>query len=199
MKKVYNVGINDADYAIDKRETVGYINGKRKQKLVWSCPYYQAWKNMLARCYSDLLHQKCPTYNHVVCCEEWHLFSNFKRWMEQQDWKGKQLDKDLLVKGNNLYSPETCIFVSRVVNTFMTDSGTIRGEYLIGVNLHKRNGKFQSRCNNPFSGKKEHLGLFYTEEEAHDAWRRRKHELACQLAELQTDERVANALRVRYK
>lgn len=47
-------------------------------------------------------------------CEEWLTFSNFKRWMEQQDYEGKALDKDLLVSQNKTYSSETCVFVPRI-------------------------------------------------------------------------------------
>lgn len=49
---VFNVGINDADYTVSKFENLGMVNGVRKNKVVWLCPYYIVWKNMLARCYA---------------------------------------------------------------------------------------------------------------------------------------------------
>ena len=124
---------------------------------------------------------------------------SFRAWMMQQDWEGKQLDKDILVPGNKMYSPDTCVFVGGVVNGFLTDSAAARGEWPLGVHWHERKQKFQSMCCNPFTKKQETLGLFHCPNKAHLAWKARKHELACQLADLQTDERVAEALRTRYK
>src|SRR5690606_1832927 len=126
-KLVCGVGVNDADYAIQKFETIGYVDGKQKQKLVWGCPYYRTWANMIERCYSDKTQNKNPTYKGCSVSEEWLTFSVFKNWMEKQDWEGNQLDKDLLFEGNRLYSPETCVFVSPMVNKFIIDRGAARG------------------------------------------------------------------------
>ena len=197
-KLVYGVGINDADYVVEKRETIGYVNGVRKKKLVWVCPYYLAWKNMLKRCYSAKYQERQPTYKGCSVSEEWLRFSNFKRWMEKQDWEGLQLDKDLLFEGNKVYSKETCVFVTRGVNLFTTESGESRGECLIGVYWNKGAGKFMSMCRNPLTKKQEHLGYFTCEKEAHQEWLKRKLELAHLVAAEQTDERVAKALIERY-
>ena len=195
---VFGVGINDADYVVKKMETTGYVNGVRKQRLVWTCPYYRVWLNMLQRCYSTKFQEKHPTYEGCSVSEEWLRFSNFRAWMVVQDWEGKQLDKDLLFEGNKVYSKETCVFVTRSVNIFTTDRGASRGEWSIGVNWHKGVNKFVAQVNNPFSKKKEHLGYFTFEPEAHQAWLNRKLELAHLLAAEQTDERVGKALIERY-
>lgn len=187
-KLVCGVGINDADYAVRPR-----VNGKQVM-----CPFYQVWGHMLQRCYSEKYQSRQPTYIGCYVCDEWLTFSNFKSWMMMQDWQGKQLDKDLLVNGNKVYSPENCVLVSGITNSFTTDRGAFRGEWPIGVSFHERNGKFEAHCNNPFTKKLEHLGCFSYPEQAHLAWKKRKHELACRLAELQTDERASNALRTRY-
>lgn len=195
---VYGVGINDADYVVERREENGYVDGKRKRRLIWFCPYYQTWKNMLQRCYSAKYQDKRPTYKGCTVSEEWLLFSSFRSWMEKQDWEDKQLDKDLLVEGNKVYSEDTCVFVTRMVNTFTIDCSAARGEWLIGVAWNKRASKFESQCRNPFTKKRGHLGLFTCEQEAHEAWLKRKLELAYELAEIQTDSRVAEALINRY-
>lgn len=187
-KLVKGIGINDANYTVKPR-----VNGKQV-----TCPFYQVWVDMLERCYSAKKHSEKPTYIGCTVCDEWLKFSNFKKWMEIQNWQAKQLDKDLLRKGNKVYSPEVCVFVDGMTNSFTVDSGATRGEWPIGVCFHRRHGKFVSYCSNPFTGKSEHLGCFTCPEQAHLAWKRRKHELACQLADLQTDERVAAALRLRY-
>lgn len=197
-KLVYGVGINDAGYDVQKFETIGYAGGKQKKKRVWVCPYYSRWVDMLKRCYSAKLQDRCPTYKDSTVSDEWLTFSVFKGWMEKQNWKGNQLDKDLLFEGNKLYSAETCVFVTQTVNKFTTDRGNDRGEWLIGVGWHKSKEKFQSRCSNPFTNKREHLGSFTCEQEAHEIWLKRKLELAHELAAIQTDPRVAKALIDRY-
>lgn len=195
---VHGVGVNDADYVTEKKETIGYVNGKQKQKLVWICPYYRVWRSMLERCYSTKYQENRPTYKGCSVSEDWLTFSVFKSWMEAQDWEGKQLDKDLLFVGNKAYSAETCVFVTQMVNKFANGNGAIRGEWLIGVCWNKERGKFQSSCHNPFTKKPESLGYFTCELEAHEAWLKRKIELAHELAAIQTDERVAEALINRY-
>lgn len=197
-KLVYGVGINDADYVVQEFETIGYVNGKQKRKLVWECPYYSVWMSMLVRCYSDKFQERRPTYKGCSVSEEWLTFSVFKRWMEQQDWVGKQLDKDLLFSGNKVYSAETCVFVEGVVNLFTIDRGASRGEWPIGVCWNKKEEKFVARCSNPFTKKSEYLGYFDCPQEAHKAWLKRKLELAHELAAEQTDSRVAKALVDRY-
>lgn len=186
-KLVYGVGINDADYVICTT-----INGKQLH-----CPYYQKWQNMLARCYSKKLHTKYPTYVGCEVSEEWKTFSNFKAWMENQDWEGKQLDKDILIPNNKLYSRDTCVFVDSAVNTFLVDCSSARGKFLLGVNWLKQRKKFQALCGDG-NGKQVHLGLFADELEAHLAWKAYKHERACKLADEQTDSRIAEALRSRF-
>ena len=78
--------------------------------------YYRRWYSMLYRCYSG----KYPSYKGTVVCEEWLIFSNFRKWMKEQekhiDLNNRQLDKDVLLPGSNVYSPETCHFVTPEVN-----------------------------------------------------------------------------------
>lgn len=187
-KLIYGVGIKDVDYVVQPT-----INGK-----IVSCKIYLTWASMLQRCYNIKYQSRQPTYIGCTVCSDWFMLSNFKQWMDGQDWQDKQLDKDILFKGNKVYSPETCVFVSGYLNKFTTDSGAIRGDYPIGVSWDENRSKFMARCNNPISNKTEHLGRFACPNQAHQAWRKRKHELACQLAELQDDPRVAAALRTRY-
>ncbi len=181
-KKVCGVGINDADYC---------VQGKGKVK----CPYYIKWSSMLVRCYGKIT---SAWYEDCWICEEWLIFSNFRAWMETQDWEGKHLDKDLLVTGNKVYSPATCVFVDMSVNSFVTDCAASRGDCPIGTHWRKSSGRFRAYCNNPFNGKRMNLGTFDDMYLAHKAWQAKKHEYACQLAELQEDPRVADALRQRY-
>lgn len=187
-KPIYGVGVNDADYYTQKR-----VNGK-----FVSCRFYKTWQDMLKRCYYKKYQEERPTYKGCSVCDEWLVFSNFRNWMENQYWYMMELDKDLLFKGNKVYSPETCIFVSRQLNSFTKEHDATKRDYPVGVKLHKQSGKFQSRCNNPFTAKREHLGYFDCAKEAHKAWKARKHELACHWADIVGDERLKHALRNRY-
>src|SRR3990167_62339 len=175
------------------------LRGNGKKITTWRCPFYTRWVGMLERGYSLKFKDKAPTYKDCTVCEEWLTFSSFKAWMEQQDWEGKQLDKDLLVRGNKLYSPETCVFISRQVNNFLIERDFDRGDYLIGVSWYKAYSKFMANCSNPFTKKRENLGYFSTEAQAHEAWLSRKLEFAYQLAAIQVDERVSSALISRYE
>ena len=191
VKLVYGVGVNDANYVVAPS-----VAGKRTV-----CPYYQTWKNMLQRCYSPKFHLLQHTYMSCVVCDEWLLFSNFKKWMEAQDWVGKQLDKDILFEGNKEYSPEACVFVSRVVNMFLVNCSNPTGKYMVGVTVAKRSGKFNAigrEWRSSGRNKTIYLGGFESELEAHLAWKQYKHDLAIQLADEQTDERIAEALRTRF-
>lgn len=159
--------------------------------------HYQAWHSMMQRAYSSKFHDKQNTYRGVTVCDEWHNFQVFAKWFEENypnDGSSYDIDKDLKIIGNKVYSTETCMFVSRVVNGFATDHGSARGDCLIGVYFCKSRRKFQSYCNDPSSGGRVFLGWFSDETLAHLAWRKRKSEFAYELAMIQDREEVKQAL-----
>ena len=129
----YGVGVNDANY-------ITHI--KKNNKLIWACPFYIKWYDMLKRCYSLKYHKVSPTYIGCSVCPEWRYFSKFRLWMELQNWKGMELDKDLLVKGNQVYSPDTCCFIPNSINSLFS-SGTKKNNLDLpkGVTL-TANGKY---------------------------------------------------------
>lgn len=118
--------------------------------------------------------------------------------METQDWEGKALDKDLLLDGNKLYSPETCIFISKEVNSFLTDKKSNVGEHPLGVTYHTRFKKFTAQVWET-NGQRKHLGYFDTPEAAAETYKAAKWEIAQRLARKQTDKRVADAILKRYE
>ena len=197
-KLVCGVGVNDLGYRVHVREDVTKDGGKRIRKTVFQCKYYEAWKSMLVRCYDKKYLERKPSYTGTNVCSEWLSATAFKKWMEKQDWQGKCLDKDIIVPRSKLYSPETCAFVLQATNLFVIANDACRGDYPIGVDLFKDTGKYRAQCGNPFTGKQEHLGYFSTPEEAHEVWRKRKHELAQLVAATESDSRVVEALKKRY-
>lgn len=184
-KKLYGVGINDADYIVKPE-----ING-----IATCCPYYQAWKNMMKRAFSDKFKDTHPTYKYCSVVNDWLVFSNFRRWMEKQDWEGKQLDKDILIPNNKEYGPTACIFVSAAINSLLNDSASIRGKYPQGVYFHKDAMKYHSRCN--VNGKAKSLGLFSTIADAQIAYLKFKSKLVIDVAisdEVMLNKVLHNAL-----
>ncbi len=194
IKYVYGVGVNDAGCTV-----TGNVRTETGQIKRWVCPFYSTWQSMLERGYSVKFKERHPTYHDVSVCAEWHLFSTFKAWMKSQPYEGLQLDKDILVVGNKIYSPNTCVFVSHMVNSFVVEGTASRGTYKIGVNWHSGKKHFVAQCTNPFTSKQKTLGIYKTEEAAHQAWLARKLEHAEALAAIQSDQRVAAALINRYK
>ena len=118
-KLIYGVGVNDLPYRTQVKEELPKNGGKRIRKTVFLCKYYVAWKNMLQRCYGKKYLERKPSYTGTSVCREWLYATEFKKWMEQQDWQGKCLDKDIIVPGSKLYSPETCAFVLQATNSFV--------------------------------------------------------------------------------
>lgn len=107
---------------------------------------YRAWTSMLCRCYNDNFKLKKPTYKDVTCCNEWLIYDNFYEWIHGQENFDKwlngnkwELDKDILVKGNKIYSPSTCCLVPRSINLLFVKSDKRRGNLPIGVSYNKEN------------------------------------------------------------
>lgn len=199
-KLVLGVGINNSDYVTQRYEDLGYTgDGKRLRKRVWVCPFYECWRGMLTRCYSSVYHKKKPTYIECRVLPEWHYFMTFRAWMSQQDWEGKELDKDLLMKGNKIYGPDTCVFIERKVNGFLVESTARLGQWPIGVHWDKKSSKFKAQGTSIEGNKRVFLGYFDDPEEAHQAWLTFKLEQARILARQQIDPRVAKAIIERYE
>ena len=149
----------------------GYI-GEGKYKTGYAdathTKQYTCWRSMIQRCYSEKYHKKKPTYKDCEVCEEWLNFQNFARWYDENyyqiDNEQMSLDKDILHKGNKIYSPDNCVFVDNRINSLFTKSNKARGKDPIGV-TPRPSGNYQARCNNGY-GKRIPLGTYPTEEEA---------------------------------
>lgn len=184
---VYSVGVNDADYPVEV-----WVDGKLKV-----CPFYRTWCNLLSRGCEEGRQTKKDrdlTYKDCTICDEWLVFSNFKAWMEKQDWKGKHLDKDFIKRGNRIYSPDTCVFVPQIINNFLTLRSNHRGAAPLGVCWHKASNKYTAGCNDPFVGKLVYLGIHSDAYVCHRKWQERKLEVARKLLTLTDDIRVTKGI-----
>lgn len=138
---------------------------------------YNLWYHMLSRCYNERSRYKNESYKDCYVSDEWLRYSNFKRDVSKMkgfcnnDW---HLDKDILIKGNKLYSKDTCCFVPREINNLLTNRKRFRGELPIGVSFRKMShGKnYRSICNK--DGKSFKLGYFETPHEAYLEYKRFK-------------------------
>lgn len=146
---IYGIAVNDLD--IPTRE-----KGTRTKS-------YVAWRSMIDRCYGEKRKKSSPTYRNCSVCDEWLTFSNFKKWFDEHYVEGWQLDKDIISKGNRVYSPEKCCFVPPEINYLFLRRQNHRGKYPIGVRLE--NGKKFLAFITKF-GTPTYLGRYNTMEDA---------------------------------
>lgn len=108
---------------------VGEYSKKNNKKI------YQCWQDMMKRAYDSKYKEKNPSYKDCTVCEEWHKFQNFAKWCEENHYEIEgermELDKDIVVKRNSIYSPETCVFVPSSINKIFTKRQNKRGDFLI--------------------------------------------------------------------
>lgn len=97
---------------------------------------YKVWTSMLTRCYSEKLHSRLPTYSDCTVHDSWHNFQNFAAWFEENYIEGFSLDKDIIFRGNKIYSPDTCCFVPREINSLFNKQNTEDGVLPKGVSVH---------------------------------------------------------------
>lgn len=175
--KVCGVGVNDW------HEPTTYHIGDKKYNI----KEYNLWFAMITRCYSEYTKKVRPTYEGVECQESWLSMKSFISDVskmvgyDRSFTDGWVLDKDILVKGNNLYSVETCCFVPSEINGCLTLRIRHRGSLPLGITLNDKTGKYVARCG--YDGKRLSLGHFNSVDEAFSAYRQCKKKELARLAE----------------
>ena len=160
---------------------------------------YKLWTSMLVRCYSDNSKKRRPTYEGCGVSDNFKSYEYFYEWCNKQvgfGVEGFELDKDLLIKGNKVYSEDSCVFIPTEINSLLVKRENMRGKYLIGVCWSKTANAFVSRVSRN-KGMQEHLGVFNTELEAFNAYKVAKESFVKEQAEKyksQIDDRAYNAL-----
>ena len=123
-----------------------YDDGNGKNKIDRSLPGYNSWHGMLDRCYGTDSHKLKRTYTECNVCKEWLNLYNFNEWYVNNYYsipgEKMELDKDILVRGNKIYSPETCVFVPKRINLLILKSERKRGEFPIGVYYDRGKKKY---------------------------------------------------------
>lgn len=181
-KSVYGVGI--------------YEDGKYTRANAMR--YIEIWKGMIWRCYRVKDASNLPSYKGCSVDSRFHKFQDFMAWAELQvgfDSDGYHLDKDLIVKGNKIYSPETCAFVPRALNNLLTNRRSDRGPYPVGVHKKVSNGRFVAACT--MNSKQIVIGAFDTPEAAFRAYKATKEKFIKESAEFyraKIDHRVYASL-----
>lgn len=160
-KTVCGIGINDAG------------------ESVFATDAYQVWINMIKRCYDEKVIARREAYRGCTVCEEWLRLSNFLPWYRENCKPGYQIDKDILIKGNKLYSPETCLGVPRRINALFISARAARGKYPIGVTKHYKN--FEAQIN--YGRGTVSLGSYNTIEEAFSVYKEAKERYVRKIAQ----------------
>ena len=185
LPSVYGVGALGTKYP-------SKVNGVRTKE-------YDLWNSMLKRSYSDNYKKKNPTYIGCEVSDKFKSYEYFYEWCHKQigfGVDGFELDKDLLIKGNKVYSENVCIFIPSEINQLLVKREALRGEHLIGVSWSKTNKAFRARVNKN-KGESEHLGYFNTELEAFNAYKTAKEAFIKEQAEKwkgKIDERAYEVL-----
>jgi len=161
---------------------VGYIGvGKYKPR---SKQYY-CWASMLGRCYDKNYLNKYPTYQDCTVCEEWNNFQNFGEWYDQNYYEINNekmcLDKDILIKGNKIYSPNTSVFVPEKINTLFEKGNSSQNYKGVTKLIQKKSIKYNARCFN--NGGKTYIGTFNNIYDAFEAYKYFKENLFKEIAD----------------
>jgi hypothetical protein len=163
---------------------ITFKNGKHTRE-------YHDWLHMIQRCYLDKNLLARPTYKDCSVCEEWHNFQNFAKWHKenfyQVDGQSMCLDKDILIKGNKIYSPTTCIFTpKRISNIFEIKTENVTG--IRGVHFDKRYNTYSASCGIGDNKQTKHIGTYKTKEEAFIAYKIFKEAFIKQVADEYKDK-----------
>lgn len=141
---------------------------------------YEVWGGMIKRCYSEASLLKNPSYVGCTVCEDWRDFQVFAEWYTNHEFYGVgyQLDKDILFRGNKVYSPETCCMIPQEINILSNNNTKFRGKYPLGVTIEGSKYLVQLSIN----GKNKRLGLYETPEMAYQVYLKAKKDYIKNLA-----------------
>ena len=145
----------------------------------------EVWGDMIKRCYDKKELKRRPSYMGVEVCDEWLCYANFKKWYNENVYEieGERihLDKDILIKGNKIYSPETCIFVPQRINILFREF-----ENKFPTLEERSNGTFAIRIR--MNGISKRISGFETKEKAWGYYLKEKKQIIKNIAEEYKDK-----------
>ena len=135
---------------------VGYLGNTSTSKNKKVKHSYRIWLGMIRRCYNPRGYDgKMVYYKDCSVCDEWLCYANFEKWYDDNYYEVNNeemnLDKDILVKGNKIYSPNTCVFVPQRINSLFLKRNKSRGKYPIGTSCHQSGFAENHRTNRTWS------------------------------------------------
>lgn len=131
---------------------VGYLGegNHKSQSNGKSNNVYFVWSTMIRRCYDPNVFKKLPTYINCSVDPRWHNFQVFAEWYYNNSKKIRgikfHLDKDLLIDGNKVYSPETCVILPARINLFLANKKSNNVSGFIGVSFDSASKKWRATC-----------------------------------------------------
>lgn len=155
----------------------GYLGGGKFTATRGDRKDYMTWIDMIDRCYVN--QEEFPSYYHIsTVCEEWFNFQKFALWYEENRYEcpGRlHLDKDILIPGNKIYSPDTCLLVPQRINMLFVN---LPNPYRLPNGIRKTD---TNRFYATYGGK--HLGTYDTLEEAYCIYAKEKEKFIKQIAD----------------
>lgn len=142
------------------------IGTGKDRKVTRAGAYYAEMKR---RCNPSLQVGKYKSY--IGCSSSFKDFQDFAEWAVAQKGYGGHLDKDIICKGNKIYSKEFCSFVPSELNNILTKCESSRGKQIIGISLDLLRG-YKVTLNH--GDKKKHLGYFTNELDAFFSYKKHK-------------------------
>lgn len=165
-------GINDIP------ELTFYKTEEGKTELIQA---YKTWTGIIDRCYRPGHEVKFKAYADCSVCKEWKYFSNFKKWFDENYIEGFDIDKDILIKGNKVYSPEACCFVPRVINLIFAKNKTRKSNLPRGVKYKKYGNRYSAEIS--IDNKNKLIGYFKDVDSAAEAYNQARKEYISEIAD----------------
>ena len=159
---------------------------------------YGTWKGMLKRCYCDKFKKLFPTYDGCTVSDNFKSYEYFYDWCQNQigfGFDGYQLDKDLLMKGNKIYSESLCVFIPQEINYAIRYRLKKQSDLPIGVSINPWSGRYIASIKG--EGITRHIGTYDDPHQAFLAYKAEKENQIKWLAnkyKMEIDNRAYDAL-----
>lgn len=169
---------------------VGYIGTGRYSVFDSNCNWkqrYSAWRGLLGRCYPEKTRAMWKSYDDCEVCNEWLNYQNFAEWYDDNlyhvDNERMHVDKDILVPGNRIYSPDFCLIVPQRINMLFMERRNKSNGLPTGVGYSTSS---YNPYNATYNGK--YLGVFKTIDDAQEAYFKAKENCIKEIADEYKDK-----------